>query len=43
MISAITDASGHRVLASFLEHRGALEYLCRRIEQLESEKSQTPE
>jgi hypothetical protein len=36
-IQALTDADGHRHLAEFLEHRGSVEYLCRRIEALEAE------
>jgi hypothetical protein len=35
-IAAVTDADGHRHLAEFLEHRGSVEYLCRRIEELEA-------
>lgn len=35
-ISAVTDAEGHKHFASFLEQRGAIEYICRRIEELET-------
>jgi len=34
IVSALTDARGHRHFAEFLERRGSVEYLCRRIEQL---------
>lgn len=36
-LSAITDAQGHKHFAAFLEHRGSIDYLCRRIEDLEAE------
>ena len=36
LISAVTDADGHRHFAAFLEHRGSIDYLCRRIESLEA-------
>ena len=49
MISAISDAAGPKHFAEFLEHRGSIEYICRRIEDLEAEavavekqKSETP-
>ena len=38
IISALTDAQGHKQFAEFLEHRGSIEYLCRRIEELEAER-----
>lgn len=38
MISALTDAEAHKHLATFLERRGSVEYLCRRIESLEAER-----
>jgi hypothetical protein len=41
LISAVTDADGHRHVAAFLERRQAIEYMCRRIEQLESEQAQS--
>jgi hypothetical protein len=34
-ISAVSDAPGHRHLAAFLEKRGSIDYICRRIEELE--------
>ena len=37
LVSAVTDARGHEHLARFLEHRGSIDYLCRRIEELEKE------
>ena len=36
-VSAITDAEGHKHFAMFLEQRGSIDYLCRRIEDLEAE------
>jgi hypothetical protein len=43
LISAVTDAQSHKHLAAFLEHRQSVEYLCRRIEQLEAEFSRPSE
>lgn len=43
VIATITDATGHKHFAAFLERRQSIEYLCRRIEQLESERSQPSE
>ncbi len=34
---AVFDAEGYRRLAGFLERRGAVDYLCRRLEELEAE------
>ena len=39
LISAVTDADGHKQLAGFLEQRQSIEYLCRRLEELEAEPS----
>ena len=36
-LSLLSRADGPRKFATFLEHRGSFEYLCRRIEQLEAE------
>ena len=36
ILSTITDARGQQLFAEFLESRGAVDYLCRRIEELES-------
>lgn len=36
-VSMLTAADGPRRFATFLEHRGSFEYLCRRIEELEAE------
>ena len=36
MLSGLTQSHGHRHLAAFLEHRGSVDYLCRRIEELDS-------
>ena len=38
IVSALTDAEGHKHFAAFLEHRGSIEYMCRRIEELEAER-----
>ena len=38
-LSAVMDARGHRHFAEFLESRGAIDYLCRRIEELEYDRS----
>lgn len=43
LIAAVTDAQGHKHLAAFLERRQSVEYLCRRIEQLEAEFSRPSE
>lgn len=37
LINALTVAEGPRHFAEFLEHRGSIEYLCRRIEELEAQ------
>lgn len=37
LVSAVTDAEGYRQFAAFLEHRGSIGYLCRRLEALEAE------
>lgn len=37
LIKSISDANGHRDFATFLEKRGSIEYLVRRIEELEAE------
>lgn len=34
VLSAVADAQACRELADFLEHRGSVDYLCRRIEEL---------
>ena len=39
LINAVTDADGHRHFAAFLEHRGSIDYICRRIEALEASAS----
>ena len=36
VLSGLTQSHGHRRLAAFLEHRGSVDYLCRRIEELDS-------
>ena len=38
-ISALTDAEGHKHFADFLENRGSIDYICRRIEELEAAAS----
>lgn len=43
LIASVTDAQGHKHLAAFLERRQSVEYLCRRIEQLEAELSRPSE
>ena len=37
MISTVTDSNTHKMLAEFLEHRGAIEYVCQRIEAVQLE------
>ena len=37
IVQAVTDADGPREFADFLEHRGSIEYLARRVEALEAE------
>ncbi len=34
-VSALTDSQGHRHFALFLEQRGSIDYICRRMEELE--------
>ena len=34
-VTAVSDSDGHRQLASFLEKRGAVDYICDRIQALE--------
>jgi hypothetical protein len=34
MINAVVDSHAHETLAELLEHRGAIEFICRRIEQV---------
>ncbi len=36
-LSVLTNRKGHQHFAAFLEHRGAIDYLCRRIEELEAQ------
>jgi len=36
-LSMLSSRQGHRHFAAFLEHRGAIDYLCRRMEALEAE------
>jgi hypothetical protein len=38
LVSAVLDTNGYEQFAKFLEHRGSVDYLCRRIEQLEYEQ-----
>lgn len=40
LIKSITDANGHREFATFLEHRGSIDYLTNRIEELEAAATQ---
>jgi hypothetical protein len=40
-LSVLTHRKGHQHFAAFLEHRGAIDYLCRRIEELEAQAAQT--
>ena len=37
MLSVLSGGQRHRHFAAFLEHRGSIDYLCRRIEELEAE------
>ena len=43
VVSAVTDADGHREFATFLEHRGSIEHLARRIEEMEAEAMRAEE
>lgn len=36
-VAAVTDSQGHRHFAAFLENRGSIDYICRRIEEIEDE------
>ena len=35
-VEVLTDSAAHRHFAAFLEQRGSVDYLCRRIEELEA-------
>jgi hypothetical protein len=37
MIGAVANTNAHRLLADLLEHRGAIEYICRAIERVQAE------
>ncbi|HEX6984965.1 MAG TPA: hypothetical protein VF170_06290 [Planctomycetaceae bacterium] len=37
LVRAVTDADGPREFAAFLEHRGSIDHLVRRIEEIEAE------
>jgi len=37
IVKIITDAQGVEAFAQFLEHRGSIDYICRRIEAVEAE------
>ena len=37
LVKAVTDADGHREFATFLEHRGSIDHLVKRIEEMEAE------
>ncbi len=39
-VSTLTEAEGHKHFASFLEQRGSIDFISRRIEALEAEASQ---
>lgn len=39
LVEAVIDAEGHRQFAAFLEQRGSIDYICRRIEEVENEMS----
>ena len=36
-LSVLTESQGHRHFAQFLEQRGSIDYICQRIEELETE------
>ncbi|MEO1999501.1 MAG: hypothetical protein ABGZ17_30010, partial [Planctomycetaceae bacterium] len=42
LISAVSNAQGHRRLADFLEHRGSIDFICDRIAALETEADAEP-
>ena len=35
MVSAFADARGYQQFATFLEHRGSIDYICQRLEELD--------
>jgi hypothetical protein len=37
VLSIFSNSQGHREFAEFLEHRGSIDYICRRVEALEAE------
>jgi hypothetical protein len=41
LVRAVTDAEGHREFANFLEQRGSIDHLVRRIEDLEAAERAT--
>jgi hypothetical protein len=42
LLAIMTDTSGYQKLTLFLEHRGSVEYICRRLEALDSEAGKKP-
>jgi len=42
IVSAVLPGEGYRVFTEFLERRGSVDYLCRRIEDLEAECRRKP-
>jgi hypothetical protein len=42
-VSVLTDSQGHRHFAAFLEQRGSVEFLCRRLEDLEAKADNAQE
>lgn len=42
-VSALLDTREYHAFALFLEHRGAVDYICRRMEQLEAEMTREEE
>ena len=39
IVGVVLDTRGYRAFADFLEHRGSIDYMCRRLEDLEGECS----
>jgi len=37
-VSVMVDSNAHKHLAAFLEHRGSIDYLCDRIEELDADR-----
>jgi hypothetical protein len=42
IVGLLTDAEGYREFSLFLEHRGSIDYMCRRLEEIDSGADNSP-